>query len=51
MRETSDAGAPIVASQPGSASAQVYRDIAVRIAQKLAQAGPAAQEGPKIVME
>lgn len=49
VRETSDAGAPIVASQPESASAKVYRSIAERVEQKLAQTGPAA--GPKIVME
>ncbi len=35
IRETSDAGAPIVASQPESKEAQVYASIAERVKQKL----------------
>ena len=36
VRETSDAGVPIVIAHPDSASAAVYRNIAERVAQKLA---------------
>jgi ATP-binding protein involved in chromosome partitioning len=50
VRETSDAGAPIVASQPDSASARVYRNIAQRVAQQLASAA-GGQQGPKITIE
>ena len=50
VRETSDAGVPIVIAHPDSASAAVYRSIAERVAQKLA-AGAGAQAPPKIVME
>ena len=50
VRETSDAGAPIVASQPDSASAEVYRNMAERVAQKLASAA-GEQLGPKITVE
>ena len=50
VRETSDAGVPIVIAHPDSASAAVHRSIAQRIAQKLA-AGAGAQAPPKIVME
>ena len=35
IRETSDAGSPIVASQPESKEAQVYASIADRVKQKL----------------
>lgn len=35
IRETSDAGMPIVASQPESKEAQVYASIAARVKQKL----------------
>jgi len=35
IRETSDAGSPIVASQPESKEAQVYANIAARVKQKL----------------
>ncbi len=35
IRETSDAGSPIVASQPESKEAQVYASIANRLKQKL----------------
>jgi ATP-binding protein involved in chromosome partitioning len=35
IRETSDAGSPIVASHPESTEAQVYASIAGRVKQKL----------------
>jgi len=52
IRETSDAGAPIVVSEPSSAHANIYRDIAGQIWQTLeggSAHGPKA--APKIVFE
>ncbi|KAK9817145.1 hypothetical protein WJX72_010281 [[Myrmecia] bisecta] len=40
IRETSDAGAPIVASNPGSPSAQAYSKLADRVWEKLQMARP-----------
>ena len=52
IRETSDAGAPIVASDPSSASAQAYQAIAHRLKQKLFDPKASGQqEMPKIVTE
>jgi ATP-binding protein involved in chromosome partitioning len=48
IRETSDGGQPIVASQPDSDEAKAYRAIAAKVAAKLAGA-PAG--GPRIVVE
>jgi ATP-binding protein involved in chromosome partitioning len=50
IRETSDAGLPIVATRPDSPQAKIYRDIAARVRAGLEkkQAGRAA---PKIVIE
>ena len=48
IRETSDAGRPIVVSAPDSAEAQIFRRIAARVAEKLEGAQRAA---PKIVVE
>ncbi|EIE24625.1 P-loop containing nucleoside triphosphate hydrolase protein [Coccomyxa subellipsoidea C-169] len=45
IRETSDAGTPIVASQPDSPTAQVYCDIADRLRHKLRLVEP--QSGPR----
>lgn len=51
VRETSDAGAPIVVSQPGSPVAAAYIDLARRVharlleAAKLRDAGAAAAAG------
>jgi ATP-binding protein involved in chromosome partitioning len=50
IRETSDAGLPIVATRPDSPHAKIYRDIAskVRASLEKKQGGRAA---PKIVIE
>jgi ATP-binding protein involved in chromosome partitioning len=48
IREKSDAGMPVVATAPASASAQCYRDIAARVRDGLQVASRAA---PKIVIE
>ena len=47
IRETSDAGQPIVAGDPESTAAQAYREIAAAVIERL---GPAA-EGPRIVIQ
>jgi ATP-binding protein involved in chromosome partitioning len=49
IRETSDAGTPIVASAPDSAEAQAFLTVAQRVAEKIS-AGPARQ-APRIVIE
>lgn len=48
IRETSDGGAPIVVSQPDSAEAKSYMDIAARVLAKIERA-PAS--GPRIVIQ
>lgn len=52
IRETSDSGAPIVVSEPSSAHAAIYRDIASRIWQTLeTESASGAKAAPKIVFE
>lgn len=52
IRETADAGTPIVASAPDSAAAQIYRAIAEKILSKLdANESTTQREAPKIVIE
>jgi ATP-binding protein involved in chromosome partitioning len=52
IRETSDAGTPVVASEPDSEIARVYRDIARNVwAQVGAHQGDNARTMPKIVFE
>jgi len=48
IRETSDEGHPIVAAQPQSAHAQIFRQMASRIAEKL---GASKRQAPRIVVE
>ncbi len=48
IRETSDAGTPIVASQPDSTHAKIYHAIADKI---LAQLARGKREAPKFIME
>ncbi len=50
IRETSDAGAPIVATQPDSPHAAAYRSIAAKVREQLGSGG-AAKPSPKIVIE
>jgi len=50
IRETSDAGLPIVATQPDSVSAAAYRAIAAKVRDQLGAAGP-AKAAPRIVIE
>lgn len=48
IRETSDAGTPVVASHPGGAEAQAFLAIASQVAQKIAAP---SRRAPKIVIE
>jgi ATP-binding protein involved in chromosome partitioning len=50
IRETSDSGLPIVATQPDSPSAAAYRAIAAKVREQLGAGGP-ARAAPKIVIE
>ena len=52
VRETSDAGTPIVASDPASEPAQAYLDIAAKVAAKIDEGlGEGARQGPSITFE
>ncbi|SLN72456.1 iron-sulfur cluster carrier protein ApbC [Oceanibacterium hippocampi] len=52
IRETSDDGTPIVASQPDSAHAQCYLAIAAKVATKIDERlGSAEAAGPRIVIQ
>ena len=51
IRETSDAGTPVVVSAPDGPHAKVYRDIAARISEQLFAAGKTARTAPEIVFE
>src|SRR6186997_540162 len=50
IRETSDSGLPIVATQPDSPHAAAYRVIAANVRDQLGASGP-AKTAPKIVIE
>jgi ATP-binding protein involved in chromosome partitioning len=49
IRETSDAGLPVVATKPDSPPAAIYREIAARVRDGLAQ--KSARAAPKIIIE
>jgi ATP-binding protein involved in chromosome partitioning len=52
IRETSDAGTPVVVSNPEGAAAQTYRAIATRVWQELEIVrGKGARGAPAIVFE
>lgn len=52
IRETSDAGTPVVVSNPDGAAAKVYREIATRVWQELQNVeGKGARGAPSIVFE
>jgi ATP-binding protein involved in chromosome partitioning len=50
IREKSDAGLPVVATEPDSPHAQIYREIAVKVRDQIRGVG-AARAAPKIVIE
>ena len=52
IRETSDSGEPIVASQPDGEHAKIYRAIAGKIAAKITAAlGEQARRAPRILVQ
>jgi len=51
IRETSDAGLPVVATAPDGPHAQTYRDIAAKVRDQLGSGPPAGRAAPKIVIE
>jgi len=51
IRETSDKGRPVVATDPSSPGAVAFREIAVRALAELDRSKGAARQAPKIVME
>jgi ATP-binding protein involved in chromosome partitioning len=50
IREKSDAGLPVVATEPDGPHAKIYRDIAAKVRDQLA-GGAAGRAAPKIVIE
>ena len=51
IRETSDAGRPVVAGDPDGPHAKVYRDIAAKVWERLQSERATATAGPAIVFE
>ncbi|MGZ8416493.1 MAG: P-loop NTPase, partial [Methyloceanibacter sp.] len=51
IRETSDEGRPVVATDPTSPAAQAYREIAARAFAELERKEGGARPAPQIVME
>src|SRR5437867_842176 len=51
IRETSDDGRPITASEPNSPYAQTFREIAARVWDKVSGETPARRAAPRIVVE
>jgi ATP-binding protein involved in chromosome partitioning len=50
IREKSDAGLPVVATEPDSSHAQIYRDIAAKVQDQI-KSGSLSRAAPKIVIE
>jgi ATP-binding protein involved in chromosome partitioning len=51
VRETSDAGKPVVATDPSSPAAEAYRAIAAAAWAELERVSGADRKAPKIIME
>ena len=51
IRETSDEGRPVVATDPSSAGAMAFRDIAARALAELERSKGTTRQAPRIVME
>ena len=49
IRETSDAGLPVVATEPDGVHAKIYKDIAAKVLEQI-KGGP-SRAAPKIVIE
>jgi ATP-binding protein involved in chromosome partitioning len=51
IREKSDAGLPVVATEPDGPLAKVYRDIAAKVWEQIKPGAGGARVAPKIVIE
>ncbi|MEP7030472.1 MAG: iron-sulfur cluster carrier protein ApbC [Pseudolabrys sp.] len=51
IREKSDAGLPVVATEPDGVHAKIYRDIAARVLEQIKGGASAGRVAPKIVIE
>ncbi len=51
IREKSDAGLPVVATEPDGAHAKIYRDIAANVLAQIKGGASAARQAPRIVIE
>jgi ATP-binding protein involved in chromosome partitioning len=51
IREKSDAGLPVVATEPDGPHAKIYRDIATKVWDQIKPGGSATRAAPKIVIE
>jgi ATP-binding protein involved in chromosome partitioning len=51
IREKSDSGLPVVATEPDGEHAKIYRDIAVRVRDQLKGGASSTRTAPKIVIE
>jgi ATP-binding protein involved in chromosome partitioning len=51
IREKSDSGLPVVATEPDGPHAKIYRDIATKVREQIAGGVDAARVAPKIVIE
>jgi ATP-binding protein involved in chromosome partitioning len=51
IREKSDAGLPVVATEPDGPHAKIYRDIAARVLEQIRSGASSGRTAPKIVIE
>ena len=51
IREKSDSGLPVVATEPDGPHAKIYRDIAVKVLEQIKGGAAAGRSAPKIVIE
>ena len=51
IREKSDSGLPVVATEPDGVHAKIYRDIATRVLEQIKGGAAAGRAAPKIVIE
>jgi ATP-binding protein involved in chromosome partitioning len=51
IREKSDAGLPVVATEPDGPHAKIYRDIAAKVLAEIRGGPSAGRAAPKIVIE
>jgi ATP-binding protein involved in chromosome partitioning len=51
VRETSDSGRPVVATDPRSPAAEAFREIAARAHAELERSKRGVRQAPRIVME